>query len=162
MRFRFAHLYVVQGSNGGQWHAVQADDSDVIGADDLDVVAETIESPPWDVRQFALYRVVRRAVPPDVTEGEVKVFAADAVRTMLVPFSEQHRAEARKVSPRAFFEWLLTALVAQSRLVGVELSGFEFRSVERVVGSIPPSLTWDEVYPGEAHAVTQEKEGGAG
>lgn len=65
MRFRFAHLYVVQGSNGGQWHAVSADDSDVVGADDLDVVAETIESPPFDVRQFALYRVVRRAVPPD-------------------------------------------------------------------------------------------------
>lgn len=61
----FAHLYIVQGSNGGQWHAVAADDSDVVGADDIDVVAETIESPPFDVRRFALYRVVRRAVPPD-------------------------------------------------------------------------------------------------
>lgn len=92
-----------------------------------------------------------------VTESEVKVFAADAIRRLLSPFTEQHRAEARKVSPRAFFEWMLTAMVAQVRVGGVEVSGSEFTATERVVGSIPASLTWDEVYPAEP----QKKEASA-
>lgn len=106
----------------------------------------------WDVCGFG------RAVG-FVTESEVKVFAAGAVRSFFATFPEEHCVEARKVSPRIFFERLLSAIAAAAYLKGF---AWEPVALGRVVKSIPASLTWDEVYPGESWAVTHEKEESAG